>query len=152
MHSKVEPRARRVHGAQIKAKVLEQCRQPGASVSAVALAHGLNANLVRAWIRGRGLRRAGLKGDDGGQPSVGPASMRTDGTAKLQFVPVEVATPAESTEDAVAPWRRAEASPAGAAIRVEMRCGSGRIEVTWPATQAAQCVAWLRELGAAVLK
>lgn len=35
MQSKEEPRARRVHGAQIKSKVLAECRQPDTSVSAV---------------------------------------------------------------------------------------------------------------------
>jgi transposase len=33
----------------LKAQILEQCAQPGASVAAVALAHGLNANLVHKW-------------------------------------------------------------------------------------------------------
>ncbi|MEJ8849569.1 hypothetical protein [Variovorax rhizosphaerae] len=33
-----------------------------ASVAAVALAHGFNANLVRKWLRGRGLQGAGLQG------------------------------------------------------------------------------------------
>jgi transposase len=52
MQSKETPRARRVHGAQIKAQVMAECRPPGASVAAVALAHGLNANLVRNWLHG----------------------------------------------------------------------------------------------------
>lgn len=64
MHPKVESRGRRVHGAEIKSKVLAECGRPGASVSAVALAHGLNANLVRKWMQGRGLQRAGLPADD----------------------------------------------------------------------------------------
>ena len=37
--------ARRHHGEALKAKVLEACAQPGASVAKVALDHGLNANL-----------------------------------------------------------------------------------------------------------
>jgi transposase len=49
-----------VHGAEFKAQVLAACRQPGASVAAVALAHGLNVNLVRKWLVGRGLKRTGL--------------------------------------------------------------------------------------------
>ena len=60
MHPRVVRRTRRVHGAEIKSKVLAECRRPGASVSAVALAHGLNTNLVRKWMQGRGLQRAGL--------------------------------------------------------------------------------------------
>ena len=48
---------RRMHGAEYKAAVLAECAQPGASVAAVALAHGLNVNLVRKWLVGRGLKR-----------------------------------------------------------------------------------------------
>ena len=33
-----------------KQAVVERCLVPGASVSAVALAHGFNTNLVRKWI------------------------------------------------------------------------------------------------------
>ena len=60
MHPKVRQGARRVHAAGFKAKVLAQCQEPGASVAAVAMANGLNANLVRKWLAGRGLKRAGL--------------------------------------------------------------------------------------------
>jgi transposase len=49
MHPKPQ---RRVHGVEFKTAVLADCRQPGASVAAVALAHGLNVNLVRKWRSG----------------------------------------------------------------------------------------------------
>jgi transposase len=42
---------RRRHGEQLKRQVLAQCNEPGASVANVALAHGLNANLVHKWRR-----------------------------------------------------------------------------------------------------
>jgi transposase len=35
----------------LKRRVLDECRQPGASVAQVALSHGLNANLVHKWRR-----------------------------------------------------------------------------------------------------
>jgi transposase-like protein len=48
----VEPgrRTRRRHGADFKAKVVRACRQPGVSIAAVALANGLNANMLRRWV------------------------------------------------------------------------------------------------------
>lgn len=52
---------RRTHGAEFKAQVLAECRQPGASVAAVALAHGLNVNLVRKWLVGRGIKRTSAR-------------------------------------------------------------------------------------------
>ena len=48
-------RSRRTHSAAFKAKVLQACSQPGVSIAAVALAHELNANLVRRWMNGRDL-------------------------------------------------------------------------------------------------
>ena len=42
---------RRRHDDELKSKVLSECAAPGASVAQVALAHGLNANLVHKWRR-----------------------------------------------------------------------------------------------------
>jgi transposase len=46
---------RRQHARALKAQVLAACAEPGASVAAVAQAHGLNANLVHKWRRGIGV-------------------------------------------------------------------------------------------------
>ena len=46
-----KPRTRRRHDEELKRQVLAQCAEPGASVAKVALAHGLNANLVHKWRR-----------------------------------------------------------------------------------------------------
>jgi transposase-like protein len=43
-------RRRRRHSPEFKAKVVAECRQPGVSMAAVALANGLNANLLRSWV------------------------------------------------------------------------------------------------------
>lgn len=59
MYSRSAPRRR--HGAEFKAKVLAACDEPGASISGVALAHSLNANLVRERRAGRGTKLAGRK-------------------------------------------------------------------------------------------
>jgi transposase len=44
-------RQRRYHSAELKAQLIALCQQPGVSVAGVALSHGLNANLLRRWIR-----------------------------------------------------------------------------------------------------
>jgi len=46
-------RTRRKHSPEFKARVVRACAQPGASVAGVALAHGVNANLVRRWCSAR---------------------------------------------------------------------------------------------------
>jgi transposase len=40
---------RRRFGAEVKAQVLSECEAPGASVAKVAMAHGINANVVHRW-------------------------------------------------------------------------------------------------------
>jgi transposase len=42
---------RRRHSGELKAQVLSECAQPGASVAGVALSHGINANVVHKWRR-----------------------------------------------------------------------------------------------------
>jgi transposase len=48
--------SRRRHSAELKAQVLADCAQPGASVAHVALSHGINANVVHKWRRLSGAR------------------------------------------------------------------------------------------------
>jgi transposase-like protein len=43
-------RSWRRHSAEFKVRVIEMARQPGTSVAAVALANGLNANMLRRWV------------------------------------------------------------------------------------------------------
>ena len=47
---RVSRNGKRFFSAAYKRAIVEKCLVPGASVSAVALAHGFNANLVRKWI------------------------------------------------------------------------------------------------------
>lgn len=42
-------RIRRNHSPALKAQVLAECEAPGASVAKVAMAHGINANIVHGW-------------------------------------------------------------------------------------------------------
>jgi transposase len=42
---------RRRHSAELKAQILSECAQPGASVASVAMSYGINANIVHKWRR-----------------------------------------------------------------------------------------------------
>jgi transposase len=66
---------RRRYGDELKAQVVAECSSPGASVAKVAMAHGINANVVHRW---RQLAR------EGGQATV---------TKPREFVPVAIAAP-----------------------------------------------------------
>lgn len=44
-------RPRRRHSPEFKARIVAACQAPGVSVAPVALDHGLNANMVRQWVK-----------------------------------------------------------------------------------------------------
>jgi transposase len=115
-------RRRRRHSAAFRAESVAVCRQPGVSIAAVALARGLNANLLRRWVV-EAERAAPLPV---AAASVVPPSVPVDNSA--DFVPVAIPASTES------------------AIRIELRRGSSRISVHWPASAARECALLLREL------
>ena len=79
-------RQHRKHAISDKRRIVELCLKPGASVAGVALAHGVNANLVRKWI---GKYRAGEYGELGVpllpvrvRPDTGPRSIDPSASPK----------------------------------------------------------------------
>lgn len=143
---------RRVHSAEFKATVLSECQLPGTSVAAVALSHGLNVNLLRKWLVGRGIKRAGLTAPR--TVSSRPASEDAPGLSQLQFVPVALPEAAGNTDKVVDDEGPSGEPSATAAvdIQVELRRGSTQLTVRWPSSQADACAAWLRELAGTALK
>lgn len=138
------PRCR--HDAQIKAKVLAACNEPGASIAAVALAHGLNANLVHKWRHGRGLKRAGIATS----PSVAastPAMATPLLSADAGFLPIEMSAPAHASNTGSAA-RGDTAAPVEPTIDIELRRGPASLGVRWPVSACGDCAAWLREVTA----
>ncbi|MBI3350851.1 MAG: transposase [Burkholderiales bacterium] len=124
--SPMQPRSqRRVHSAEFKAQVLAECQQPGACVAAIALAHGLNVNLLREWLVGHGIKRTGLAAPRTVTRKA-PAAV-VPAAAPLQFIPLEVA-----------PAVAADAAPAEAAaaslpdIHIELSRGAAQLCVRQP--------------------
>ena len=119
---------RRRHADELKARVLAACAEPGASVAAVAQAHGLNANLVHKWRRGCGA-----------PTNIAARPVRTAVTAGAEFIPVVLPT---TTVAAPANDGQAIATPS-ADIRIEWRRGAAAIAVSWPVSAAPECARWL---------
>jgi transposase len=111
-------RRRRRYSAEFKAEAVAACQQPGVSMAGVALAHGLNANLLRRWV---------VEAEQSGSVPVSPH--RVSGESGSGFIPVPLM-----------------ASPAEPAIRIELRGSSGVIIVQWPVSAASACAVLLREL------
>jgi transposase len=152
MHSKSGPRRR--HSAEFKAKVLAACDEPCASISGVALAHGLNANLVRKWRCGRGVKLAGVTVEP---PAASKAPKRPVSTAlpllgaNPEFVAIEMPRALKPKAGAAVEHDGASAS-ADPLIHVELRRGALHLSVRWPTSAGDDCTAWLRELTTGLLK
>jgi transposase len=116
-------RRRRKHSEEFKTSVVLACRQPRVSLALVALANGLNATMLRRWV---------VQSERGSEAprSLSTAMVHTD--AKPAFVQMPLPAPA-------APAVLGD-------IRIEVQRGALRVAVSWPASTAGQCTAWLREL------
>ncbi|WP_249221436.1 transposase [Cupriavidus sp. KK10] len=113
-------RRRRRYSREFKAQVVAACQGPGVSIAAIALHHKLNANLLRRWV-------------DQAEGNVPALIVGSEVAVQRAAMPAFVPVPLESRN-----VRSTE-------IRVEVRRADQSITVSWPTSEAAQCVAWLRE-------
>ena len=104
-----------------KAEAVGACEQPGVSIAAVALARGLNANLLRSWVRLA--ERSGR-----------PIAIRATGPS-VALESAEGFTPVPLP-----------ANPADGVIRIEVRRKGRSVSIEWPASAAHECALLLREL------
>jgi transposase len=125
----------------------------------VLTAHGLNANLVRQWRAGRGVKLAGTavaapsapKGSKQIKVKSAPQS-----AAGPEFVALEMPAPPKPVA-AVAIESTPPPPPPPAPrqeqhVLVELRRGSLHLNVRWPTAAVDDCRAWLRELAAGLAK
>lgn len=87
-------------------------------MASVALAHSINANLLRKWA---------VQSERGEKPGAGPKVLPSAGKS---FVALPMATAVR------------ESSP----IQIEVRRGALTVSVHWPASAIPECAIWLREL------
>jgi transposase len=114
-------RRRRHHSVFFKAESVGACQQPGISIASVALARGLNANLLRRWVQ---------EAERGNAPiAIRPSGSDAVPASPEGFVPVSLS-----------------ASPTESMIQIELRSGAKRLSLRWPASQAHECSLLLQAL------
>ena len=116
-------RRRRRHSAEFKTAVIEECRRPGVSIAAVALAHSLNANMLRKWVIDA--EQSGARAPTASAPAPAPQLPMPAPT----FIPLALSAP----------------PPVDGDIRIELHRSGTTVNVIWPAAAAAECAAWLRD-------
>ena len=110
-------RTRRRHDPEFKAQVIAACLHPGVSVAAIALANGLNTNMLRKWIK---------------------SHQEESGPGHEDLKPDAVSSP--MVQIAVAPSVPMEE------IRVDVRRGGVTVQMAWPVDAVASLGPCLREL------
>jgi transposase-like protein len=66
-------RSRRTHGEAFKAELVSACNEPGVSITGIALVNGINPNLLRRWMRERGVMVPNLRSNVESGTTVMPA-------------------------------------------------------------------------------
>ncbi len=114
-------RRRRSYSELFKAETVGECQQPGVSIAAIALSRGVNASLVRRWVK------------EAEQSGIPIAIHRAESTAAIEGAPnfVPVTLPPNSV---------------GGAIRIKVQRRGGTVSMEWPASAAHECALLLREL------
>ncbi len=120
-------RRRRRHSALFKAEAVQACQVPGVSVAAVALARGLNANMLRNWLK-LAERENTVIAIPSTKASTGKGSAEQD-----TFVPVTLSTADRTTEPS-------------SVIRIEIQRKDRRVSIEWPASAAQACAVVLHEI------
>ncbi len=118
-------RRRGRYSDEFKRRVVTTCREPGVSTAAVALANGLNANLLRRWVVEATQRNGALR-----SKTTTLAPVHNHST----FIPVKCDPPPPAP--AIPP----------ADIRLELQHGATTVHIHWPLQAASQCAQWLREV------
>lgn len=113
-------RKRGRYSDEFKRQVMAACKQPGVSTAAVALANGLNANLLRRWISESRLPA---------KPATAKRPKTLAVATQTQFIPLEL-----------------QANGAPANIQIELQRGATLVRVQWPLGYAGDCAAWMREV------
>lgn len=121
-------RRRRIHSDEFKAHIVAACCKPGVSSAAVAMANGINANLVRRWVKEAEIGTEIEPGSTAGRPE----KTKPEAPAAPMFLPLSLPIPVSA--------------PVAADIRIELQRGETTVTMTWPVAAASECAAWMREL------
>ena len=125
MHTKqiqipVAGRRRGRYSEAFKTQVVTAARQPGVSTAAVALANGLNANLLRRWVSESESPRAVVRANLAGAPPAQPP-----------FVALQMSPRSQAPEGV---------------IHIELQRAGTTVRIQWPVSAAIECAGWVREV------
>lgn len=121
------PRSRQRYTSEFKSEVIAKACQPHVSIASVALAHGLNANMLRNWMQNA----------DPSYIKRRPTLSNVDKAASISNTPafLPVSFPENNTPKSD-----------GRSIEIEVNKSGATIKVKWPVHASSSCLVWLREI------
>ncbi|CAM4093108.1 transposase [Bordetella tumulicola] len=119
-------RRRRTHSPEFKAELIASRQQPGVSVTAIAMDHGINPNLLRRWM---------IEHERLGRHELAETSL-TQCDVAAQFIPLRL--PKSEATPVAAPQQQE--------ILIDLQRGNLSASIRWPMAQSDRCAAWLREV------
>ena len=127
-------RTHRTYSAQFKIDLVAACLRPGASFAALALQHGMNANVLHRWLQ---------EYDQGRHRPNGRAEVAVVAHSDLAsaFIPIPLSTSALAAQ----PTPTSSAA-AAADIRIELQRNGLCVTLEWPLSAASACAQMLREV------
>lgn len=115
-------RTKRTYSADTKAELIAACLVPGASIAAIASAHGMNANVLHRWLKVQ--RQSTLNGDACAEA----VALKAPDPELPSFIPLPFPVKPPEAEQRV--------------IQVEVRKGALMMTVTWPTSAASDFTHW----------
>ena len=115
-------RTHRTYTPQFKAELVAAYQQPGASVAAVALQHGMNTNVLHRWLKEH--QRSGCH--QLAKPCMSTITMTPPPAPAFVALALPPVTPVHTEQE----------------IKVELRKGALSMTMTWPMSAAADLTSW----------
>ena len=121
----------RRYSPAFKARLIEQCSQPGVVLTAVAQENGVSVPTLQRW-----LEEAGPLDDASGNTAPGVAAdmQQSPWPRQPAFIPIDI------------PAKVSGRTEAGSHIRIKIRRDAQQLTIEWPAHAARECGAWLSAL------
>ena len=126
-------RTHRTYSPQFKADLVAACQRPGASIAALALHHGMNANVLHRWLKEYDHGRHRLSNAD--------AATAAEQPVKRAFIPIALAVPEPGGLSQPTPSRAAVDN-----IRIVCQRNGLSLTVDLPLSGVNECIQMLCEV------
>lgn len=115
-------RVRRSYSAAFKSQMVLACKQPGASIAAIARANDVNSNVLHRWLREHAMLGA---------------------YAQPAFVRLAAAAGGPVTDACEEDGANQKVQAQAVSIEITCRKGATEVSIRWPVTAAQECAQWL---------